>query len=154
MHGEPFKHHKTPLANPDNISEVPIPKMPVVPLPVGNPHAAVQSFSAELNGQVNPPLVGVYGTSSSQSNLPMLCSISPFWAGGCCAGPGSGWSTGWPDARPMVGLNSNMPQSSHLYCRGTSTFINQQSLSPSSQYIMGCQEGMTQPPHTPRHASL
>ena len=137
MHEEPFKQQET--------------FVPVVPLPLGTPQAAVHPPG--MIGQVNQPLVGVNGTSSTLSNFPMLCSFSPPWASGCCAGPGSGWSTGWPEARPMVGLNCNMPQSSHLYCGGTSTFNNQQSLSPSSQYIMGCQEGMSQPPHTPTGSS-
>jgi hypothetical protein len=133
MHEEPFKQQETSVT--------------VVPLPLGTPQAAVHLPG--MIGQVNQPLDGVNGTSSNLSNFPMLCSFSPPWASGCCVGPGSGWSTGWPEARPMVGLNCNMPQSSHLYCGGTSTFNNQQSLSPSSQYIMGCQEGMSQPPHTP-----
>ena len=89
-------------------------------------------------GQINQPLDGVNRTSTS-----------PPWACGCCAGSVSGWSTGWPIARPMVGLNCNKTQFSHVYCGGTSTFNNQQSLSPSYQCILGCQEGMSQPPHTP-----
>ena len=120
--------------------------VPVVPLPVGTPQAAVHP---EMIGQVNQPLVGVYGTSSTQSKLPMLCSISPPWASGLGTGPVGGWSTGWPEARPMMGLNFNMPQSSYVYCGGNSTSMNQTSLSPSSQYMPGCQEGMPQPPYTP-----
>ena len=122
--------------------------VPVVPLPVGTPQAVVQP--SEMIGQVYQPLVGGYGTSSTQSKLPMLCSISPPWASGLgTGGPVGGWTTGWPEARPMMGLNFNMPQSSYVYCGGNSTSMNQTSLSPSSQYMPGCQEGMPQPPHTP-----
>ena len=110
MQGEPFKQQET--------------SVPVVPLPLGTPQSAVHPPG--MIGQVKQPLIGVNETSNTLSNFPMLCSFSPPWASGCCAGPGSGWSTGWPEARPMVGLNCNMPQSSHLYCGGTSTFIKKE----------------------------
>ena len=84
MQGEPFKQQETSVSI----------------VPVGTPEAAVHRPG--MIGQVNQPLVGVNGTSSSLSNFPMLCSFSPPWASGC-AGPGSGWSAGWPDLKPGQG---------------------------------------------------
>ena len=142
----PLKHLETSLVNAGLTHTV-----PSVPLPVGTSQAALHP--SEMIGQVNQPSVGVYGTSSNQSRLPMLCSFSPPLAGGLSTGSGGGWSTGWPEARPVMELNFSMPQSSFMYCGGNSTSMNQSSLSPSSQYITGCQEGMPQPPHSPTGGS-
>jgi hypothetical protein len=83
MHGEPLQHLETSVANAGLTHTV-----PSVPLPVGTPQAAFHQ--SEMIGQVNQPSVGDYGTSSNQNKLPMLCSISPPWAGGLSAGPGVG----------------------------------------------------------------
>ena len=50
--------------------------------------------------------------------------------------------TGWPEARPMLVLGSNTPQSTHMYCESTSGSQNQQSLSLSPQYSVGWPVGV------------
>ena len=82
MHEEPFRQQET--------------SVPVVPLPLGTPQAALHPPG--MIGQVDQPLVGV-----SLSNFPIMCSFSPPWPSGWCAGPGSGLSKGWPEARQWWG---------------------------------------------------
>ena len=50
--------------------------------------------------------------------------------------------TGWPEARPMLVLGSNTPQSTHMYCESTSGSQNQLSLSLSPQYSVGWPVGV------------
>ena len=52
-----------------------------------------------------------------------------------------GMTTGWPDARPTMEMNigsNTPPQPSYTYYGITSGSINQPSLSPCSQYNVGC----------------
>ena len=83
------------------------PAAPAVPMPVQAPPPPA------------PHLVQSNGSSSSSSYLPMLCSISQPWAGGCSRGVTSAPTAGWPDARPMQPC-LKLSQSPHLYSGNTS----------------------------------
>ena len=62
------------------------------------------------------------------------------WTGRCLGGEGA--TTRWPEARPMLVLGNNTPQSTHMYCESTSGSQNQQSLSLSPQYSVGWPVGV------------
>ena len=105
---------------------------PAVPLPVAPVY--VQAPPPVVPSADSPPGVQSNGSSSSTHILPMLCSITPSWTGGYV---GVTSTPGWPDARPLGGLDSNMSQSSHQYFGSSSGSPNHSSLSSSPQYGMG-----------------
>ena len=59
---------------------------------------------------------------------------APPWAGGYV---GVTSTPGWPDARPVGGIDSNLSQSSHQYFGSSSRSPNHTSLSSSPVYVMG-----------------
>ena len=119
------------------------PAVPSFPAPVQTP-----APSAGLMGQYPTPVVQSNGSPSSTPSYPMLCSITPPWAGGYVGDVKT--TPGWSEARPTGGLD-NMTQPSHLYYGSTSRSPNQLLLSSCPQYGMGLPGDMyqSQPPHGP-----
>ena len=95
--------------------------------------------------QYPTPVVQSNGSPSSTPSYPMLCSITPPWAGGYVGDVKT--TPGWSEARPTGGLD-NMTQPSHLYYGSTSRSPNQLLLSSCPQYGMGLPGDMfqSQPP--------
>ena len=108
-----------------NVSHA-LPAAPAVPSPMATP--------VHASSPASTPGVQSNGSSSS-TTLPMLCSITPPWTGGCVGGVTS--TPGWPEARLDGSLDGNMLQASQLYCGSTSGLPYQLSLSSSPQYGMG-----------------